>query len=357
MRRLNRDIFRLLDANLNRAAEGVRVLEEAARMLRNDSVLTRELKELRHALAGIIREAGDLDARMLCARDSEGDVLREGETDSERSRPSLLAVIRANAGRAQEAMRALEEYGKLVHPELSLRFKALRFRLYDLEKKLAELCRSGMQMNACHPGVCVIINRELTGSGEVGALAWTAADAGAGMVVYRDAVSCDRDLLRNAGQAVAACEGYEIAFLMGERLDAALLAGAGGVLVGSQGMPPPRCRELAGGEFIIGVSPGSASLMTGSDEETGGADFILTGPVSGSPGSFQLLRDFVRRVGLPVVAMGPFDSGEIERVLGCGVAGIGIMPGETGLLDLGCFVSTLRRAIEKHGKGNDTREA
>ena len=136
MKRINRDIARLLDANLNRAIEGIRVMEETARMILDDIDLTSSLKHCRHTLVQIMKSSDRLERDLILFRGSDHDVLREGETVSERTRTDISAIVRANAGRSQEAVRSLEEYVKLVQPELSVRLKEVRFRLYDMEKSL-----------------------------------------------------------------------------------------------------------------------------------------------------------------------------------------------------------------------------
>jgi len=133
---MNKDILRLMDANMNRAVEGIRVLEETSRMILDDRELTTSIKDIRHKLVQIISEKTDLTLGMVEARDSEHDVLRDGETLSEQTRNDLFSIVKANASRSQEAVRAMEEFAKLSFPGLSERFKHIRFRLYDVEKSL-----------------------------------------------------------------------------------------------------------------------------------------------------------------------------------------------------------------------------
>ena len=143
MQRSKNGVLRLLDANMNRALEGIRVLEETSRMLFDDCDLTKRIKDTRHALVQIIKHEKDLDSLMLFARGSEHDVLRNGNTSSEKTRTDIVSVVRANASRSQEAIRVLEEYIKILYPHLSEKFKKVRFDIYDIEKALASLIREG----------------------------------------------------------------------------------------------------------------------------------------------------------------------------------------------------------------------
>ena len=121
-------LYRVIDANLNRLKEGVRVIEDIARYVNNDKVLASKLKELRH------QSRIDDIQNLLGSRDSVNDVLRPTVT-SEMNRDSLESIIIANYKRAQESSRVLEELYKIVDPKLSENFKSLRYTLYQLEKE------------------------------------------------------------------------------------------------------------------------------------------------------------------------------------------------------------------------------
>ncbi|MEA3373977.1 MAG: thiamine-phosphate pyrophosphorylase [Campylobacterota bacterium] len=121
-------LYRIIDANLNRLKEGVRVIEDIARYINNDKALASKLKELRHQ-----SRIDDLQ-NLLGSRDSVNDVLRPTR-ESEMNRDSLESIIIANYKRAQESSRVLEEMYKIVQPELSETFKTIRYTLYALEKE------------------------------------------------------------------------------------------------------------------------------------------------------------------------------------------------------------------------------
>jgi len=121
-------LYRVIDANLNRLKEGVRVIEDIARYIHNDKVLATKLKEIRH------QSRIDDIKNLLNSRDSVNDVLRPTVV-SEMNRDSLESIIIANYKRAQESSRVLEELYKIVEPKLSENFKSLRYALYQLEKE------------------------------------------------------------------------------------------------------------------------------------------------------------------------------------------------------------------------------
>ena len=126
---LSPEIYRVIDANLNRLKEGVRVVEDLMRYLHNNKELSSKLKSIRH-----LAFYEDIDA-LLEHRDSINDVLRP-TIDSELNRTDLKSIIIANFKRAQESSRVLEELFKLQSVKDSENFKHIRYELYDLEKEV-----------------------------------------------------------------------------------------------------------------------------------------------------------------------------------------------------------------------------
>jgi len=125
-------LFRVLDVNLNRAREGLRVCEEVARLILDDDGLTRKCQRLRYA---VDRTAKLLSGgRLLQARDSSRDVGRPGRRGVVRPHGKILDLLTANLRRVQEALRVLEEFSRLVEPAASRSFGSLRFRVYTLEQ-------------------------------------------------------------------------------------------------------------------------------------------------------------------------------------------------------------------------------
>lgn len=126
---LSPDLYRVIDANLNRLKEGIRVIEDIMRYRDNNKELSSKLKSLRHkARVDEIKE-------LLMHRDSINDVLR-ASTSSELNRSDVLNVITANFKRGQESARVLEELYKLENVKYSENFKYIRYELYNLEKEI-----------------------------------------------------------------------------------------------------------------------------------------------------------------------------------------------------------------------------
>jgi len=121
-------LFRLIDANLNRLKEGIRVIEDINRYLYDNKTISYKLKELRH-LAKI-----DNYLEILPYRDIKNDVLKVS-VETEMMRENITSLLLANYKRAQEASRVLEEAFKLLDPAKSEDFKTIRYELYALEQE------------------------------------------------------------------------------------------------------------------------------------------------------------------------------------------------------------------------------
>lgn len=129
---MNKNHIRILDANLNRLREGIRVVEDIFRYIYNDSQTASKLKELRH-LSRI-----DLYDDLLSSRDIKNDVLKS-TTKSESTREDINSILIANFKRAQESARVLEEFTKMLSGDISGKFKHIRYELYDLEIVLTKI--------------------------------------------------------------------------------------------------------------------------------------------------------------------------------------------------------------------------
>ncbi|MBF0385234.1 MAG: thiamine-phosphate pyrophosphorylase [Candidatus Omnitrophica bacterium] len=127
-------ILRVLDANFNRAKEGLRVCEDICRFWLNDVKLSKGYKDIRHKLTEAINTL-ELKA-LIASRDIEGDV-GKGSSLSEKDRKGLSDIFFANSQRVKESTRVLEEFAKLLDKDISGRIKEVRYGAYDLEKKIA----------------------------------------------------------------------------------------------------------------------------------------------------------------------------------------------------------------------------
>lgn len=130
-------VLRIIDANLNRLREALRVIEEYFRFIKTDKAVSVELKKLRHSLEGL--EKGFDAGALLGSRDTSTDPFAKEVREEEMGRKNGADIVVAGFKRAQEASRALEEYIKITdRPALAEKAKTVRFMLYAVEKRAME---------------------------------------------------------------------------------------------------------------------------------------------------------------------------------------------------------------------------
>ncbi|MDR0822764.1 MAG: hypothetical protein LBN20_03170 [Endomicrobium sp.] len=125
---MENNINRIIDANLNRCREGLRVVEDCLRFILDDAVLYKKIRKIRHNTDKILRAEY---ANLIIERDSFDD---KGRTIPETNKKELPQIIVANFKRAQESLRVLEEYSKTIIPQAAGEFKKQRYSAYNLEK-------------------------------------------------------------------------------------------------------------------------------------------------------------------------------------------------------------------------------
>jgi thiamine-phosphate pyrophosphorylase len=130
----NAGVWRALDANCNRAREGFRVAEDVARFVLDDSKLLTRLKKLRHEVTRAEKSLFQSHSIRQLARTVEKDLGRGNKEKNEKARATPQELLKANLKRAQEALRSLEEFAKLLKHPASTRFKKLRYECYKIEE-------------------------------------------------------------------------------------------------------------------------------------------------------------------------------------------------------------------------------
>ena len=127
-------ILRIIDVNLNRSREGLRVCEDIVRFILDDRKMLRSFKSLRHRVGALAKRIYGKKTLLLKSRNARRDVGKL-TTYRELRRKNINDVFRANIQRVKESLRVLEETSKLLDGRISQRFKTIRFRVYELEKK------------------------------------------------------------------------------------------------------------------------------------------------------------------------------------------------------------------------------
>jgi thiamine-phosphate pyrophosphorylase len=317
-------VWRILDANLNRAQEGLRVLEDYARFHCNASFFSTKLKTLRHRLA---EHAQQLDVTaLLSARDTVSDVGTHITTATETKRENLLAVVRANFQRLEQALRTLEEYGKIVQPSFAAHCEQIRYECYTLEKSLTRTHIAREQLHSAQLYVLLDGQADLDTFSK---LATSLITAGVHLLQLRDKTLSDRELLARAICLRTLTQGTSALCIINDRPDIALLSNADGVHIGQDELPLSAVRKIVGSQRLIGVS--THNLAQAREATLAGADYIGCGPTFPSttkafstfPG-LDFLKSVAEEIPLPAFAIGGIGLENLSLIRAAGVNRIAV---------------------------------
>jgi thiamine-phosphate pyrophosphorylase len=308
---------RILDANLDRAREGLRVIEDWCRFGLDSAPLSEECKHLRQELA--TWHSPDLRA----ARDTPGDAGTALTHPNEEQRTDIQQVLQANLCRVEEALRVLEEYGKVYDPAMGSSFKQLRYRVYTLDSRLLSY-QCQQQLHSARLYLVTAPSDRLFATVEA------ALQAGLTLVQYRDKDADDCLRLENAEKLCHLCHRYGALFIVNDRVDLALAANADGVHLGQQDIPIALARQLLGPQRLIGRSTHCPDDLHRAIQE--GADYIGVGPVYETPtkagrpaAGLEYVRYAATHATLPWFAIGGIDQNNLPEVLSAGAERIAIV--------------------------------
>ncbi|MCA9090323.1 MAG: thiamine phosphate synthase [Planctomycetaceae bacterium] len=338
-------ILRTLDAAANRAREGLRVVEDFARFQRNDAHVSAELKAIRHTLQACLVDWKSDD--WLPTRDTAGDVGTTISTAAENQRADASAVVRANLKRLEESLRTLEEFGKILDPQVSVRIEQLRYRVYRLEQRLLDNHTLRQRLQSAQLYLLVTSSQCQQPWRDV---VRSALDGGVDIVQLREKELDVQELLDRAEQVREWTREAGALFIMNDRPDLAVLSAADGVHVGQEDLPPNAVRQLLGTQRLVGVSTHQPDQL--QQAESLGADYVGVGPVFASR-----TKDFSRFAGLdyvtqvaevatvPWFAIGGIDASNVAQVCTAGASRIAVSSAICAAANPGAMARQLKEIL------------
>ncbi len=323
---MERAVYRIIDANFNRAREAVRVMEEFCRFALNSIPLTDRAKQLRHELSDCLSE---LDAgRLIASRDTAGDVGIGRMVDNQLRRTNLNDCFTAASKRLTEALRALAEMTQTINPSAASRLENLRYTAYMLEKDIYLFAKPADKFKRV--GLYIIITSSLPV--EVISLTHKCVAGGADCIQLRAKDLEDDQLFMVAGEFVQICKSAGIISIINDRVDIAVASSADGVHLGQNDLPIEQVRKLQLSPLIIGKSTHSLEQLEAACREN--LTYVSLGPVFATgtkPTAKPVGLDYVRQgteklsgTGVGHVAIGGITLGNIEQVLASGVKTVAV---------------------------------
>ena len=320
------NLKRITDANLNRAAEAVRILEEISRFLLNDKDLSEKLKNMRHK----INSAQDSNyEEYLSARDTENDV--GVDIKNPEKRINIKNIFKANIKRLQQALRTLAEYS-VQNPENTILFEKLRYESYTLEKIMwAGINSAGNSGLPEDKKLYLVTNSDKFNSEDefLDAVA-SALQGGVDILQFREKTMPAKKILELGKKLKQLCLEYGAIFIINDRIDIAAVLEADGVHLGQDDLSVKAAREILGEKCIVGVSTHAPEQALRAVED--GADYIGAGPVFATPtkeGRTPVGLEYIKWVSenieIPAFAIGGIDDQNVEQVLDAGAKRIAVV--------------------------------
>ena len=200
-------------------------------------------------------------------------------------------------------------------------------------------------MNLVFPRLYAIIEPALLTISEL-ALADALAESGVELIQYRNKTASSRQIFDISLQLSKLLASRGVRFIVNDRPDIALLAGAGGVHVGQEDLSVEDARTICGPDRWVGVSTHSLEQVAAADRTS--ADYIAFGPIfptatKKNPDAVvgtELLRQARKITAKPIVAIGGITLERALEVYRAGADSLAV------IRDLICAANPRERAHE-----------
>ncbi len=318
-----REIYRILDANFNRAREALRVAEDCGRFALNDPAITATAKYMRSELQEIYQQMPV--GEMITSRDTPGDIGTEITSPTEPVRQDLLAVATAALKRLSEALRSIEEYSKIVAPTQTPAVERMRYNAYTLEQRLVGRCVVSERFKVVK--LYVLITPSLC-KGSIRDIARQAIAGGADAIQLRAKDLPDAQVLAIAAELRELTDETGKLLLINDRADIAAIVNADGLHLGQQDLPIGDARRLLRAGAIVGRSTHTIEQARAAINE--GADYISVGPMFPTQtkdrlvAGVELLQAAAKEISLPLCAIGGINADNARQLVEMGASCVAV---------------------------------
>lgn len=318
------DIYRIIDANINRASEAGRVLEDYSRFAKDNLTISEKLKEIRHEINNSFSNFSNL----ILSRESTYDVGRNIENTSQRA--TVKDIIRANCKRLEESLRVLYEYGQILNIDTK-KLEEFRYEIYTIEK---ELIKNEKLLRLNNASLYLITNRDnFKSDSDFLNVIEKSIEGGVDIIQLREKNEKESKILELAKEIKKTINNTDVLFIINDRVDIALAADADGVHLGQDDLPISKARKITPEGFIIGLSTHNINQGVETLHATSLPDYIGVGPVLKTPTKPDYKPaglEYVKWANenikdIPWFAIGGIDEANIGKVINAGAKRIAVV--------------------------------
>ncbi|BDU51556.1 thiamine phosphate synthase [Haliovirga abyssi] len=340
-------IYRILDANVNRASEGIRVVEDICRFYFENETLTEKLRNIRH---NIRKSLKDIDIYMIEERDSEHDIGKNITLNSViDKKDSVSQIITANFKRALEAVRVIEEILKTLDNMylIGKKFETIRYELYYLEKDVTQL----INKKIIPEGIYGITMEESSNGKNNIEIVKEMIENGIKIIQYREKRKSFRDMYKEGLELRQLTKENGVTLIINDYIELAMMLDADGVHIGQDDWPIEEVRKLIGSDKIIGVS--THSKEDAIEAVKNGADYLGVGPIFKTNTKdyktvgFEYLEFVSENIKIPFVAIGGIKENNLEEIVKRGATRIALVTEITGAENMNEKIGKLNEIIKK----------
>jgi len=340
--------YRIIDANINRVSEGIRVLEDHSRFVKENKNINEKFRNIRHKARKILKE---LDNDLIRSRESSADnglkISQSSKLDNKTTEKELLL---SNFKRIQEAVRSIEENLKIIGEyDKSKQFEDIRFEVYGIEKQYM----SNLEFKLPE-GIYGLTAEKYSKDRSNVEVVKEMLKAGIKIIQYREKEEdkSKKEMLAECLEIRKLTKENEAIFIVNDHLDIAILCKADGIHLGQDDLSVQDVKKI-NGDLIVGISTHSPQQAQKAIKD--GADYIGVGPIFTTKTKknvcdavgLEYLDYIVKNTDIQFVAIGGIKEHNINQVVSHGAKSIALVTEIVGSEDIAGKIERLNHRVHR----------
>lgn len=348
------NIYRILDANINRCCEGLRVIEDTVRfqkgpnMFRKAYLVEKDIREIRHEIRNLFM---NLEEKFIANRDIQNDIGLKISQEQDKKPKYNHDIISANFKRVEESLRVIEENCKNINLlEKSRICEAVRFKVYSIHKIFYESIKKQIP-----EGLYGITASNFSRGRNTVDIVKEMCENNIKIIQYREKYKSKREKYQEATELKKICDNFGALLIVNDDIDIAILIDADGIHIGQEDLQIEKARQLVGENKIIGIS--THSTIQAEEALKYNADYIGVGPIFRTmtkenvcePVTLSYLDYCSNNITIPQVAIGGIKEDNLRFVLDKGAKRVALVTEITNAENITFKIKKLMSILKEYG--------